>query len=92
VTFTRDELIAALEDAQPTRGETPNSVTVPELSRRLGVTQPEARERIRAAIEEGVMRPERVWRLTMAGHLQRVVGYVLVAGQGKAPEVESGAA
>lgn len=82
MTFTNDELVRAIQAATTHPEATPNSVTVPELARTLGVPETTAREMVRDAIQAGVLTPERVWRLTMTGAMQRVAGYVLVKGRG----------
>lgn len=78
MTFTNDELVRAIQSAKSHPEATPDSVTVPELARVLGVHAVQAREMVRDAIQAGTLRPERVWRMTMAGSMQRVAGYVLV--------------
>ena len=80
MSFTHDELVKAVQDAKVHPQATPNSVTVPELARLLEVHDTQAREMVRDAIRAGVLRPERVWRMTMTGAMQRVAGYVLERG------------
>lgn len=77
--FTQDELINAIREARQDEGDTPNSITTKELAKAIGVSPGVARERIRAAVEAGVLQPERVWRAPiMTSHRQRVLGFVLV--------------
>lgn len=78
MTFTTDELLNAIRDAGAGPEATPDSITAPELARALGVSGDQARAMIKDAIAAGSMRPERVWRMTMTGSMQRVAGYVMV--------------
>lgn len=80
LTFSRDELFLAIERAAATRApeETPNSVTLREYAEAAGVPRGRAVEELRAAVNAGVMRAERIWRRMLHGHMQRVMGYVIV--------------
>lgn len=78
MTFTQNELIRALQDAQRVEGDTPNSITSTELQEAHGIGVSKARRLIRQAIADGLVRPEGVYRTNMAGIRQRVMGYVLV--------------
>lgn len=79
MTFSRDELLQAIELAAASRepDETPNSVTVREYADAAGVPVGRASEELRAAVKAGVMSAERIWRRMLHGHMQRVMGYVL---------------
>lgn len=78
MTFNQSELIQTLRQAQRLPKETPNSITVPEVRRSVGCGDQKARAIVRAAMDAGVIRPERVWRVNVMGDSQRVAGYVLV--------------
>lgn len=77
MTFSRDELVAALQSARLAPRETPESITVPEVAEALGVGEAKARQLVRRAVKDGVLEAGRVTRLNICGSYQSVYGYTL---------------
>jgi len=78
MTFSRDELMQAILEAQRSPEETPNSFTKKELRQHFGISESRAADAIVAAVEKGIVKPEMVARVNMHGFVQHVMGYVLV--------------
>ena len=77
MTFTRDELVAAIEAARRAPEETPNTITTRELAEALSCGEDKARKLVREAIKARTLRPVQVYRVNIAGVLQRQHGYEL---------------
>lgn len=80
MTFSRDELLQAIELAAASREpeETPNSITRPEFQELTGMSEAAAQRALKEAVKAGVLSAESIWRRQMHGYVRRVMGYVLV--------------
>lgn len=78
MTFSRDELMTAILEAQRRPNETPNSLTTSELAELMDCGYDRARRVLREAEKVGVVRVGWVRRVSKLGVARQYEGYVLV--------------